>query len=329
MRRPRAEVIGWAAAACLAGAYVLTALGAHAGWVRLSWTAETGFTAVRSGCVASGQYERAPVTVSGASGVLTIEGLPDTGRCYFAPNGGAQDEWVYDFDALTGARAVPGAVRNLNVATAPTPPATAKALLTITWTSVQNVIGDLVVRNQGTVEIQRTVITLPDQAIDYITGTAVSPTNLNVNGDGITSRTATLTARVAPGASINGEIDIDTRMPTGISATVTFVGLPAITLPLTATATGYTATFTPPGTATVVDVGGDVRLALTSFDDYGMLNWSGGRDCVHASTPDYAYWDNDHRDVLGELEIAPAVATEITLLCDNGRATVAYVPRTP
>jgi len=73
--------------------------------------------------VAPGQYERPIVPIAGATaGTATLEGLPDAGRCYFALNAGPQDEWLFDFTALSGGRALPGQVRNLNVTWEPTPP---------------------------------------------------------------------------------------------------------------------------------------------------------------------------------------------------------------
>lgn len=96
---------------------------AFAGWTRLDWAPTAGVTGIRSGCVAAGQYERPIVPISGSSaGNVTINGLPDSGRCYFALNGGAQDEWHFDFTALTGGRMAPGSVRNLNVVATATPP---------------------------------------------------------------------------------------------------------------------------------------------------------------------------------------------------------------
>ncbi len=102
------------------------ALPAAAGWVKIGWDVSPGATAIRSGCVAPGQYERPALPIVGASpGSATIEGLPDSGRCYFALNAGPQDEWQFDFTALTGGRALPGPVRNLAITWSPTPPAPA------------------------------------------------------------------------------------------------------------------------------------------------------------------------------------------------------------
>jgi len=118
---------------------------AHAGWVTLVDDGLTaGATAVRLGCVAPGQYERQLVPLART---VTIEGLPDTGRCWFALNAGPQDEWVADFAACrtaqcTGGRAVPGAVRNLAVVWEPTPATPpAQTLVDFGSTASGNVFG--------------------------------------------------------------------------------------------------------------------------------------------------------------------------------------------
>jgi regulation of enolase protein 1 (concanavalin A-like superfamily) len=105
---------------------ILAAVPASAGWVRASWSPSPGVTALRSGCVAPGQYERSPVPIAGnVAGSVTVEGLPDSGRCYFALNAGPQDEWLYDFTALVGGPAAPGPVVNLAVTSAPSLPSPA------------------------------------------------------------------------------------------------------------------------------------------------------------------------------------------------------------
>lgn len=106
---------------------------AAAGWVSASWTPTPGVTALRSGCVAQGQYERAPVAINGAvAGSVTIASLPDAGRCYFALNAGPQDEWFFDFSLLSGGPALPGMVRNVAITWAPTPPAPPAPIVTVT-----------------------------------------------------------------------------------------------------------------------------------------------------------------------------------------------------
>lgn len=96
------------------------ALTAAAGSVTLSYS--PGATTVRSGCVAAGQYERAPTSVNGArGGQVTIANLPDAGRCYFVQDGG--DELYFDFSALAGGPSLPGPVSNFAVTWSPTPPA--------------------------------------------------------------------------------------------------------------------------------------------------------------------------------------------------------------
>lgn len=100
--------------------------GAAAGWVKIGIDAiPVVVTGIRSGCVAPGQYERPITPVPVATSTVTIQGLPDSGKCYFAPNTGPQDELVADFTALTFNHALPGPVGNLTVTWAPTPPAPA------------------------------------------------------------------------------------------------------------------------------------------------------------------------------------------------------------
>lgn len=99
------------------------ALPAAAGQVTLTWSATPGATAIRSGCTIPSQYENAPVAINGAAaGSVTVQNLPDAGRCYFALNAGPQDEWFYDFDALKGGPGIPGSVGNFEVTWSPTPP---------------------------------------------------------------------------------------------------------------------------------------------------------------------------------------------------------------
>jgi len=101
-------------------AAALVALPAAAGWVTITDDGLTaGATAIRSGCVAPGQYERPPTPLARR---VVIDGLPDSGRCYFHLNAGPQDEWIVDFTTLVGGRALPGPVRNLAITWAPTPP---------------------------------------------------------------------------------------------------------------------------------------------------------------------------------------------------------------
>lgn len=95
---------------------------AAAGWVQLSYSPTPGATALRSGCVAAGQYERPAVTVAAAAaGSVTIAGLPDVGRCYFTLDAGPQDEWFFDFGTLSGGPSLPGPIQNVAITWSPTP----------------------------------------------------------------------------------------------------------------------------------------------------------------------------------------------------------------
>jgi len=117
-------------------ALLLVSSAASAGWVTLNWTPTPGVTGVKSGCVATNQYERALVPINGAAaGTVTIQGLPDSGRCYFELNAGPQDEWFFDFTTLVGGIAVPGPIANLAVTWAPSPPMVGRRFLRFTFTS--------------------------------------------------------------------------------------------------------------------------------------------------------------------------------------------------
>lgn len=109
--------------ATLALLAALLCTSAQAGWVRIDWAATPGATAILSGCIAQGLYDRPPIAIAGAkSGSVTIPGLPDSGKCYFTLNVGPQDEWIADFTALKFGQAPPGAA-GFTIAWSPTPPA--------------------------------------------------------------------------------------------------------------------------------------------------------------------------------------------------------------
>lgn len=118
---------------------LLCSSAARAGWVQASYVDEPGDpkpvgAAVyvwQSGCVKSGQYERAAVT-SDVPTVL-LEGLPDSGRCWFKSrwqdahgNRGETNEAAYDFTRLDQVPPAPTAapVVSWSVASAPPPPTT-------------------------------------------------------------------------------------------------------------------------------------------------------------------------------------------------------------
>jgi hypothetical protein len=133
----------------------------------------------------------------------------------------------------------PGPVLNLVVS--PVAPSAARATLTFVWDP--NSQFRLAIQNTGTATLQSVRLQLADQTFDWLRGASFTPANLDDNGDDIESPTVTFTTPVAPGNTLNVQGDIDTRNTTGITVTLTFAGLPAITKALTVTPTGFTGTF--------------------------------------------------------------------------------------
>lgn len=138
---------------------------ASAGWVTLTDDGLTaGATAVKSGCVAPGQYERPTVPLARS---VTIQGLPDSGKCYFALNAGPQDEWVADFTALRFGRGLPGPVGNLGITWKPSPAGSSSRYLRWTITKRRGVqdsvqVDELEVLNGSTVvSLAAAVVTNP------------------------------------------------------------------------------------------------------------------------------------------------------------------------
>ena len=172
--------------------------------------------AVRSGCVAPGQYERPAVPIAGSSpGSITIDGFPDSGQCHFRLNAGAQDEWTADFTALSFRRALPGSVSNLNVAWSPTPVVAAS----VTVTNI-NQYAEFDIALMGAVDFRLTAPT--GQQFDYCTAGGVGiPTTpgIGVNGDGV--RAGTITIR----GPVSGRCDFDTSSG---GVTVTFSGMTVV-----------------------------------------------------------------------------------------------------
>lgn len=199
-------------------------LPAAAGFVRVSWTATPGATSLRSGCVAQGQYERPPVALVTAAGTITLEGLPDTGRCYFALNSGPQDEWFYDFALLNGGPALPGAVGSLAITWSPTPPAPPPAAVTVTVASYDASTGEFDLTITGTAAVTMQALA---GAIDWCKpggelGNFSTPTTPSLgvqNNDGVTAATVVLQA---PVAKTRCDIDPNAAFP-GLKFTVSGV----------------------------------------------------------------------------------------------------------
>lgn len=93
--------------------------GAAGAWVSVD-LGPLAAASLRSGCVAAGQYERAPTPITGAK--VVVNGLPDGKQCYFKLSAGPQDEWIADFAVLRFGPAPPGPLSNIVVTWAPTPP---------------------------------------------------------------------------------------------------------------------------------------------------------------------------------------------------------------
>lgn len=196
------------------------------------------------GCGVPGRYELG--TRVSPTAAIRIDALPDSGRCYFRVTpvlatgvaGLISDEAIFDFDLVRQIPATPLTGPLVTWSAAPTAPA--RATLTLTWWPFSpNSEFDLRIQNTGTVTLQSVQLVLADQVFDWLRGGSFTPANLTTNNDDIESRSATITTPVAPGATLNMQGDVDTRNPSGLAATFTFSGLPAITKTLAVTSTGF------------------------------------------------------------------------------------------
>lgn len=212
---------------------------ALAGWVTVSWSGTPGVTALRSGCVAPGQYERAPIVIAGTMpGTVVVPNLPDTGLCYFALNAGPQDEWIANFSTLQFAPALPGAVGNLTVTWVPTP-TPPPVSLGVEIKNVDASVGELDLTLTGTGSV--TLALLGTVAWDWCKpggefGTVATPTTPAlgiVNNDGFTAKAITLTAPV----TTRCDYDPNLAFP-GINATAN-----GVTRPLVNNGTSWTVNF--------------------------------------------------------------------------------------
>lgn len=215
---------------------------AIAGWVRVDWTPTPGVTALRSGCVAPGQYERPATPIAGASsGNVTLVNLPDAGKCYFALNAGPQDEWVADFTALAFGQSAPGAVRNLAITWASSPPSPPVSVgVTINAYDAASGEFDLVITGSGAVTLRLTGTGWLDWCKPGgAAGTTVTPTaptlGLN-NNDGVQAASVIFTAPV-----VKTRCDIDPNdFATFPGATATVGGL---TKPLVRSGSAWSVSF--------------------------------------------------------------------------------------
>jgi hypothetical protein len=246
MRRYRYGAIGLLSSLLLAGVAA-----AQTGSATLTWTAPTantdgspvqlaGYRVYYGG--SPGNYNFSTSITNPGALSHTVNDLT-TGTWYFVVTafGRNGNESAYSnvaskaIGGVTPPPTAPGAVINLMIT--PVEQAPASALLTFTWTP--NSQFELAIQNTGATELQSVRLVLSDQTFDWLRGGSFLPANLNDNADGISSPSATITTPVAPGQTLNMQGDIDSRNSTGITATFTFVGLPAITKALTVTPTGF------------------------------------------------------------------------------------------